>query len=76
MIKWTVLNKFLLVDPARALVSVKISIQQISEVAKLLAQKSDISQGLARSPLAYAIEALGVTQADIECDRFSAATSR
>jgi hypothetical protein len=61
-----ILNKFLLVDPARALAGVKISIQQISDVAKLLAQKSDISQGLARSPLAYAIEALGVIQADID----------
>jgi hypothetical protein len=47
------------------LASVEIPIQQISDVATLLAQKSDISQRLARSPLAYAIEALGGTQAEI-----------
>ena len=60
-----VLDKFLLVDPGRVLASVEIPIQQISDVATLLAQKSDISQRLARSPLAYAIEALGGTQAEI-----------
>jgi very-short-patch-repair endonuclease len=62
----SVLNKFLLVDPGRALASVEIPIQQISDVATLLAQKSDISQRLARSPLAYAIEALGGAEAEID----------
>jgi hypothetical protein len=61
-----VIERFLLVDPGRTLASVEIPIRQISDVATLLAQKSDISQRLARSPLAYAIEALGGTQAEID----------
>jgi hypothetical protein len=60
------IEKFLLVDPERALASLEIPIQQISYIATLLARNSDISQRLANSPLAYAIEALGGTQAEID----------
>jgi hypothetical protein len=61
-----VLEKFRRVDPGRVLVSIDASIQQISDVATLLAQKTDISKRLAVSPLLYAIDALSGTPSDIE----------
>jgi len=61
-----VLEKFLRVDPEGMLAGIDASIQEISDVATLLAQKADLSQRLAVSPLSYAIDALSGTQPDID----------
>ena len=59
-------QSFLLTDPERTLAGIDASIYQIAEIATILAQKAATTRGLAASPLAHAIQALGETEADID----------
>lgn len=55
-------QSFLLTDPERSLAGIDASIYQIAEIATILAQKAATTRGLAASPLAHAIQALGETK--------------
>ena len=59
-------QRFLSADPERSLAGIDASIDDIAEIATILAQKAATTRNLAASPLAHAIRALGETEADID----------
>lgn len=61
-----ILQNFLQIDRDKVLAPFDIPIQQISEIASLLADKANILQRLARMPVVYAIDALGATPTKID----------
>jgi very-short-patch-repair endonuclease len=59
-------QRFLSADPERSLAGIDALIEDIAEIATILAQKAATTRNLAASPVAHAIRALGETEADID----------